>query len=98
MSLAEKLGATLSCSRPIVDAGWLPRQHQVGQSGKIASNCKLYIAFGISGAVQHLAGINHVETIIAVNKDPAAPIFNTATYGCNIDLFELLETLESRVG
>ena len=98
VNLAEKLGATLSCSRPIVDAGWLPKQHQVGQSGKIASNCKLYIALGISGAVQHLTGMKHVETIIAVNKDPNAPIFNSATYGCNIDLFELMEALESRVG
>lgn len=97
VTLAEKLGATLSCSRPLVDAGWLPRHHQVGQSGKIASNCSLYIALGISGAVQHLAGMKHIETIIAVNKDPNAPIFNTATYGCNMDLFDLMEALETRV-
>ena len=97
VNLAEKLGATLSCSRPLVDAGWLPKQHQVGQSGKIASNCRLYIALGISGAVQHLTGMKHVETIIAVNKDTNAPIFNVATYGCNIDLFELTEALESRI-
>lgn len=97
VNLAEKLGATLSCSRPLVDAGWLPRQHQVGQSGKIASNCKLYFALGISGAVQHLTGMKHVDTIIAVNTDTNAPIFNVATYGCNIDLFKLMEALENRL-
>ncbi len=92
--LADRLGATFGCSRPIVDAGWLPKPHQVGQSGKVASNCNLYLALGISGAVQHLFGMKHVDTIIAVNTDPDAPIFNVATYGTTVDLFELTDALE----
>ncbi len=92
--LADKLGATFGCSRPIVDAGWLPKPHQVGQSGKVASNCQLYLALGISGAVQHLFGMKHIDTIIAVNTDPEAPIFNVATYGTTVDLFDLTEALE----
>lgn len=93
-ALADKLGATFGCSRPIVNSGWLPKPHQVGQSGKVAANCKLYIALGISGAVQHLFGMKHVDTIIAVNTDPDASIFNAATFGTTIDLFELTEALE----
>lgn len=92
--LADRLGATLGCSRPVVDAGWLPKAHQVGQSGTVASNCKLYISLGISGAVQHLFGMKHVDTIIAVNIDPDAPIFNVASYGANVDLFDLADALE----
>ncbi len=92
--LADKVGATFGCSRPIVDAGWLPKPHQVGQSGKVASNCQLYLALGISGAVQHLFGMKHIDTIIAVNTDPEAPIFNVATYGTTVDLFELTDALE----
>lgn len=92
--LAKRVGATFGCSRPIVDSGWLPKPHQVGQSGKVASNCKLYIALGISGAVQHQFGMKHVDTIIAVNTDPEAPIFNVATYGVNMDIFELADALE----
>ncbi len=92
--LAGRLGATFGCSRPIVDSGWLPKPHQVGQSGKVASNCKLYIALGISGAVQHQFGMKHVDTIIAVNTDPEAPIFNVATYGVTMDIFELADALE----
>ena len=92
--LAERLGATFGCSRPVADSGWLPKAHQVGQSGTIAANCKLYIALGISGAVQHLAGMKHVETIIAVNIDPTAPMFNVAHYGATVDIFELVEALE----
>ncbi|MBC8269834.1 MAG: electron transfer flavoprotein subunit alpha/FixB family protein [Rhodospirillaceae bacterium] len=92
--LAKRLGATFGCSRPIVDSGWLPKPHQVGQSGKVASNCKLYIALGISGAVQHQFGMKHVDTIIAVNTDPEAPIFNVATYGVTMDIFELADALE----
>ncbi|MFQ5775897.1 MAG: electron transfer flavoprotein subunit alpha/FixB family protein [Kiloniellaceae bacterium] len=92
--LAERMGATFGCSRPIVDSGWLPKPHQVGQSGKAASNCKLYVALGISGAVQHLFGMKHVDTIIAVNTDPGAPIFNVATYGTTVDLFDLTDALE----
>ena len=93
-ALAERLGATFGCSRPVADSGWLPKAHQVGQSGTIASNCKLYIALGISGAVQHLAGMKHVETIIAVNTDANAPMFNVAHYGATVDIFELAEALE----
>jgi electron transfer flavoprotein alpha subunit len=95
-SLAEKMGFTFGCSRPIVDAGWLPKAHQVGQSGKVASTCKVYIALGISGAVQHLFGMKHVDTIIAVNTDPEAPIFNVATHGICMDLFELTKELEAQ--
>lgn len=94
--LAERLGFTFGCSRPIVDSGWLPKPHQVGQSGKVASACKVYIALGISGAVQHLYGMKHVDTIIAVNTDPEAPIFNVATYGVCMDLFELTKELEAQ--
>lgn len=96
-ALAKRLGATFGCSRPIVDSGWLPKPHQVGQSGKVAANCKLYVALGISGAVQHLFGMKHVDTIIAVNTDPEAPIFNFATYGACVDLFELAKELERNV-
>lgn len=95
-ALADKMGFTFGCSRPIVDAGWLPKPHQVGQSGKVASSCKLYVALGISGAVQHLFGMKHVDTIIAVNTDPEAPIFNVATYGVCMDLFELTKELEAQ--
>ena len=93
-ALAERLGATLGCSRPVADSGWLPKAHQVGQSGTIAANCSLYVALGISGAVQHLAGMKHVDTIIAVNTDPEAPIFNVAHHGACVDIFELAEALE----
>lgn len=93
-ALAERLGAVLGCSRPIADAGWLPKAHQVGQSGTIAASCKLYVALGISGAVQHLAGMKHVETIIAVNTDPGAPIFGVAHYGACLDVFALADALE----
>lgn len=93
-ALAQRLGATFGCSRPIADSGWLPKAHQVGLSGKVAQNCKLYVALGISGAVQHLHGMKHVETIIAVNTDRNAPIYNVATYGAAVDLFELADALE----
>ena len=93
-ALADRLGATFGCSRPIVDSGWLPKPHQVGQSGKVAASCRLYVALGISGAVQHLFGMKHVDTIIAVNTDPDAPIFNVATYGATVDIFELADALE----
>ena len=93
-NLAENLGAAFGCSRPIVDAGWLPKSHQVGQSGKVAGNCNLYLALGISGAVQHQFGMKHVETIIAINTDPEAPIFNVATYGATVDLFAFADALE----
>jgi electron transfer flavoprotein alpha subunit len=92
--LAEKLGATLSSSRPLVDAGWMPSARQVGQSGKTVKP-RVYLALGISGAVQHLAGMRNADTIIAVNTDPEAPIFNVAHYGAVADLFEVADELEA---
>ncbi len=91
--LADAVGATLGCSRPIADAGWLPKSRQVGQSGKTASACKLYIAMGVSGAIQHLAGMKHVTTIVAVNSDAEASIFGVAKYGIVGDIFEIAEEL-----
>ena len=91
--LAETMGATLSSSRPLVDAGWMPSARQVGQSGKTVKP-KVYLALGISGAVQHLAGMKTSGTIIAVNTDPEAAIFNVAHYGAVADLFEVAEELE----
>ena len=91
--LADALGATLGCSRPIADAGWLPKSRQVGQSGKTASACKLYIAMGVSGAIQHLAGMKHVATVVAVNSDAEASIFGVAKYGIVGDIFEVAEEL-----
>jgi len=91
--LAEKMGATLSVSRPLVDAGWMPSSRQVGQSGKTVKP-SVYLAFGISGAVQHLAGMKASGTIIAVNTDPEAAIFNVAQYGVKADLFDVAEELE----
>jgi electron transfer flavoprotein alpha subunit len=94
--LATKLGATLAVSRPIVDAGWMPNARQVGQSGKTVKP-KVYLAFGISGAVQHLAGMKTSETIIAVNTDPEAAIFDVAHYGAVADLFDVAEELAKLV-
>ena len=91
--LAEKMGATLSVSRPIVDAGWMPSARQVGQSGKTVKP-KVYLAFGISGAVQHLAGMKTSGTIIAVNSDPEAAIFDVAHYGAVFDLFSVADELD----
>jgi electron transfer flavoprotein alpha subunit len=90
--LADTLGATLSVSRPLVDAGWMPNSRQVGQSGKTVKP-KVYLALGISGAVQHLAGMRKADTIIAVNTDPEAPIFNVAHYGAVADLFDVADAL-----
>jgi electron transfer flavoprotein alpha subunit len=91
--LAERLGATLSVSRPLVDAGWMPAARQVGQSGKTVKP-RVYLALGISGAIQHLAGMRTAETIIAVNTDPEAPIFGVAHYGAVVDMFDLADELE----
>ena len=91
--LSEKMGATLSVSRPLVDAGWMPASRQVGQSGKTVKP-RVYLAFGISGAVQHLAGMTTAGTIVAVNTDPEAAIFNVAHYGAVADLFDVAEELE----
>ena len=94
LELADGMGATLGCSRPIADNGWLPKARQVGQSGQLAANCKLYIAMGVSGSVQHQWGMKHVETIIAVNTDPEASIFSIARYGIVGDMFDIAEELE----
>ncbi len=90
--LVEATDATLSSSRPIVDNGWLPKNRQVGQSGKQVTP-KVYLAIGISGAVQHVAGMKGAETIIAINTDPNAPIFDIADYGIVGDLFEVVPEL-----
>jgi electron transfer flavoprotein alpha subunit len=91
--LAEKMAATLAVSRPLVDAGWMPNSRQVGQSGKTVKP-KVYLAMGISGAVQHLAGMKASGTIIAINKDPEAAMFSTAHFGAVADLFEVARELE----
>jgi len=90
--LAETLNADLACSRPVVDAGWLPKSCQVGKSG-LKVNPKVYIALGISGAPEHLEGMKDVSTIIAVNTDKNAPIFDVAHYGMTDDLFDICEEL-----
>jgi electron transfer flavoprotein alpha subunit len=95
--LADLAGATLCCSRPIADSGWLPKSRQVGQSGKVASSCGLYVAMGISGAIQHLAGMKHVPTVVAVNTDPEASIFSVAKYGIVGDIFEIGEALKEQL-
>jgi len=91
--LADTMGFTLGCSRPIADNGWLPKSRQVGQSGKIVVACNTYLAFGISGSVQHMAGMKHVPNIIAVNTDAEASIFTIAKYGVVADMFEIADEL-----
>jgi electron transfer flavoprotein alpha subunit len=91
--LAEKMGATLVASRPLVDAGWMPSSRLVGQSGSTVRP-RIYLALGISGAVQHIYGMKSSETIIAVNSDPQAVIFSVAHYGAVADLFDVASELE----
>ena len=93
--LADIMGFTLGCSRPIADNGWLPKSRQVGQSGKTVANCNVYIAMGISGSVQHMAGMKHVPNIIAINTDPEASIISIARYGVVADLFEIADELRN---
>jgi len=94
--LAKTIGAVLSCSRPIVDKGWLPTDRQVGTSGKTVKP-KLYLALGISGAFQHILGMKSSDLIIAVNKDPKAPIFSFADYGIAEDLFKIVPPLKNKI-
>ena len=94
--LATTLGATTACSRPVADSHWRPHHEHVGQTG-IAIRPNLYIAIGISGAIQHLAGVNNSKVIVVINKDPEAPFFKAADYGVVGDLFEIVPRLTEAV-
>ncbi|MCB0517252.1 MAG: electron transfer flavoprotein subunit alpha/FixB family protein, partial [Bacteroidetes bacterium] len=94
--LAHELGAATACSRPVADSGWRPHHEHVGQTG-VAIRPNLYIAIGISGAIQHLGGVNNSKTIVVINKDPEAPFFKAADYGVIGDLFEVVPRLTEAV-
>jgi electron transfer flavoprotein alpha subunit len=94
--LADAIGGALACSRPVVDKKWLPKGCQVGTSGKTVKP-KVYIAIGISGTFQHIAGMKGAGTVIAINKDPKAPIFSVAHYGIVADLFKIVPVLKDKI-
>ena len=95
-ALAEALGAEIGASRPVIDSGWLPRDRQIGSSGQTVSP-KLYIAIGISGAIQHLVGMKGAQVVVAINKDRNAPIFGLARYAVIGDLLEVVPALTQAI-